>query len=310
MPLRARNQNMKKIILSSAMVLTIMCEAVFAQTSFWNSRNAYLAQKPPGDTPVIFAPGQLADHGFWVGGRVAFSNDGKRFIYGTNTTWFNGKNQKLKYFEFDGKRWKGPLPLFNQFASPTYSTDGNTLYISGSDDAIYVTHFSDTGWTEPREVLRRSYTLYNFMPTQNGHYYVGSNGTWGNRQDYNSWKFSLLAGIERDTSIKNLGAPLNSPGFNGDFYIAPDESYMIISAKESPTFECELYISFRKPDHQWTIPVSLGPLINDGLAHRWGAYVSPDRKYLFYTKGTSEKDCTIYWVRFDRLLKKLRQQSL
>jgi len=81
---------------------------------------------------------------------------------------------------------------------------------------------------------------------------------------------------------------------------------MIVSAKETPTYESELYISFRKPDSTWTVPVSLGPKINDGLAHRWGQYVTPDGKYLFYSHGTSEKDCAIYWVRFDNLLETLR----
>jgi len=301
---------MKKIILSIGIALLSICLRSSAQTSFWNSPHAYLSQKRPGDTPVIFAPGRLADHGYWVGSRVAFSNDGKLFIYGTNTNWFDGRNQKLKYFRYDGKSWKGPILISEHYASPTYSPDGISLFISGKDDVIYQIRFSDTGWTSPQKFLMRSYTLYNFMPTKNGHYYVGSNGTWGNRQDYNSWKFSLLAGVGADTSIQNLGAPLNSSGFNGDFYIAPDESYMIISAKETPAFECELYISFRKPDHRWTVPVSLGPLINDGPAHRWGAYVSPDKKYLFYTRGKSEKDCTIYWVRFDGLLRKLQQQSI
>ncbi|WP_431214054.1 ChbG/HpnK family deacetylase [Puia sp. P3] len=50
---------------------------------------------------------------------------------------------------------------------------------------------------------------------------------------------------------------------------------------------------------------SLGPLINDGVAHRWGEYVSPEGKYPFYSRGTSPKDCHVYWVRFDTLLKKL-----
>jgi hypothetical protein len=50
-----------------------------------------------------------------------------------------------------------------------------------------------------------------------------------------------------------------------------DESYMIVSAKETKTYESELYISFRKPDLTWAVPLSLGPKINDGLPHRWGA---------------------------------------
>ena len=57
-------------------------------------------------------------------------------------------------------------------------------------------------------------------------------------------------------------------GVNSDFFIAADESYMIVSAKETKTFECELYISFRKSDLTWTLPVSLGAKIKDGLAHR------------------------------------------
>jgi hypothetical protein len=102
---------------------------------------------------------------------------------------------------------------------------------------------------------------------------------------------------------------LNEPEFNGDFYVAPDESYIIVSAKETKTYESELYISFRKPDSTWTVPVSVGPKINDGLAHRWGQYVSPDGKCLFYTRETSSKDTAVYWVRFDKLLRELQQEQ-
>jgi hypothetical protein len=34
--------------------------------------------------------------------------------------------------------------------------------------------------------------------------------------------------------------------------------------------------------------------------------VTPDGKYLFYTRGTSSKDSAIYWVQFDSLLASLR----
>ncbi|HZX59942.1 MAG TPA: hypothetical protein VFE54_14495, partial [Mucilaginibacter sp.] len=103
---------------------------------------------------------------------------------------------------------------------------------------------------------------------------------------------------------------INTPGFDGDFYVAPDESYMIVSAKEQKDFECELWISFRKLDKTWGAPVSLGPLINNGPAHRWGQYVSPDGKYLFYSTGHSPKDCHVVWVRFDTLLAKLKKENL
>jgi hypothetical protein len=44
--------------------------------------------------------------------------------------------------------------------------------------------------------------------------------------------------------------------------------------------------------------MGLGPRINDGLAHRWGQYVSPDGKYLFHTRGARASDYAIYWVSF------------
>jgi hypothetical protein len=84
---------------------------------------------------------------------------------------------------------------------------------------------------------------------------------------------------------------------------------MIISAREEKDFTCKLYISFHKSDGSWTNPKSLGPLINEGEAHRFGQYVTPDNRYLFYTHGTSPKDCTIYWVRFDNLLNALRNTN-
>jgi hypothetical protein len=126
-------------------------------------------------------------------------------------------------------------------------------------------------------------------------------------QDASTWDFSILSNT--DTTIRSLGVPLNTPGFDGDFFVAPDESFMIVSTKETKDYQCELYISYRKKDHTWTNPKSLGPLINDGPAHRWGQYVTPDNKYLFYTRGTSEKDCAIYWVRFDDLLDRLRHTN-
>lgn len=141
--------------------------------------------------------------------------------------------------------------------------------------------------------------------------YVGTNGTWGNRRDYSTYDIGVISTSKNDTVLHNLGKPVNNDtAFDGDFFIAKDESYIIISTNETKDFECELYISFRKKDKTWTKPVSLGPLINDGVAHRFGEYVSQDGKYLFYTRGTSDKDCHIYWVRFDKLLHNLKLNNL
>jgi len=280
-----------------------------AKEPFLNTAHAYLGQPVPGDTPQKFNPPHMVDSGYFAMGRIAFSADGKEFYYGCNNQWFNNDNQKLNYFYFDSasNSWQGPVLIAKYFSQPTFSADGLSLYATDSTVEQFVR--SGRGWGTPRPFLKRSYVLYNFMPVNSGRFYVGSNGTWGKMGDMNAWRFAVMPADIKDTSIKSLGEPLNAPGFNGDFYVAPTEEYMIISAKETKDFECELWISFNKGNDVWTTPISLGDAINRGPAHRFGQYVSPGGKYLFYTKGTSEKDCGLYWVRFDTLLQKLRKQS-
>ena len=284
--------------------------------NIWNTPAACLGQKPPSDTPQIFALNLLTQKDTFAFDRVAFSEDGREFYYPSNTTWFNAKNAKVRYFKYADNRWQGPWVLDEHYYAPTFSMDGKTLYLEGvQTDTLnsiiwQVNRTADGGWSQPTPYVREPYGLYMFMPTKSGVCYVGSNTVPGKRKDYSTYDICTLTMANGDTTVKDLGAPINTPGFNGDFYIAPDESYMIVSANETTDFHCELYISFRRKDHSWTTPVSLGPLINNGTAHRWGEYVTPDGRYLFYSYGTSPKDCHLYWVRFDSLLKKLRRANL
>jgi hypothetical protein len=287
-----------------ALALLAGCTAI-AQEDFWASPNAYLGQTPPGDTPVPFAAGLLTDSGYFVLGRVTFSADGKEFFYGNNDTWYSNQHQQLSYICFDSatQKWQQPRLLAKQYGNPSFAMDGKTLLVT-DNMGIEQMHKTAAGWGAPQPWLKRNYPLYNYMPTLSGRGYVGSSGTWGG-----DWQFAIMPADLKDTSIKSLGKPLNSPGFNGDLYVAPDESYIIISTKETKDYECELWISFRKADDTWSDPQSLGDAINKGAAHRFGQYVTPDGKYLIYTKGTSPKDCGLYWVRFDGLLKKMKAQA-
>jgi len=300
-------QTMFKNIFLNIILLLSLCANVKAQTNFWDSRDAYLGQLPPSDTPKIFAPGMLADSGI-VLGRVAFSEDGKEFYYGFARHWFDFNGTGVKQIIFDGEKWTKPKVLIENLATPTLSIDETKLFLGGQNSDVWQSERVNDVWSTPKLFLDKKYGLYNFQPTNGGVYYVGSNANQGSKNDYSTYDFCTLLISTTDTIIKSLGAPLNTPGFDGDFFVAPDESYIIISANETKTYECELYISFRKADKTWTIPKSLGANINAGLAHRFGQYVSPDGKYLFYTKGTGEKDCNFYWVRFDTLLKRLQTE--
>lgn len=194
--------------------------------------------------------------------------------------------------------------------APTFSMDGNTIYLQGKGKGgVWQVHRTKNGWGTPEPYMLKKYGLYDFSPTLSGNMYVGSNGNQGDIKDWATYNFCRMTISGNDTIIKSLGSPINAPGFNGDFHVAPDESFMLISDKETKDFKAEIYISFHKPDDTWTNPKSLGPLINNGLADRWGEYVSPDHKYLFYTQGTGPKSCYIYWVRFDKMLERLRKSN-
>ena len=286
-------------------ICTFLNSISLAQKKFLNSSDAYLGQALPTDTPKVFAPGLLADSGI-VLGRVGFSKDGKQFYYGYAQHWFDSKGSGVKQITYDGTQWSKPKIIVENYAIPTLSIDETKLFFNDNDSRIWQSEKVNDVWTTPVIMLDKKYGLYNFQPTNNGTYYVGSNANQGSKNDYSSYDFCTLTISGKDTIIKSLGKPLNTPGFDGDFFVAPDESYMIISTNETKDYDCELYISFRRKNKLWTKPVSLGPLINDGVAHRFGQYVSPDGKYLFYTRGTSEKDTNIYWIKFDNLLTKLK----
>jgi hypothetical protein len=292
------------------------CLLTRAQGDFWNSPQAYLSQQPPGDTPQIFALKLLTQKDTFSMDRVAFSENGKEFYYPTNTSWFSGQNAKIRYFKFLEGRWQGPFVLNEHYYAPTFSIDGKSLFLEGGQPDSLHAHIwrsdrtADGGWTEPVLFLQTAFGLYDLMPTNSGTFYIGSNGRQGSRRDFSTYDFCTLRISAGDTVVESLGSPINTPGFDGDFFVSRDESYMIVSAKEKKDFECELWITFRSADKTWSAPVSLGPLINNRDAHRWGQYVTPDGKYLFYSTGTSPADCHVYWVRFDRLLAKLKNEQL
>jgi hypothetical protein len=291
------------------LLMTVACfaAAAHAQSNFWNSKYAYLGQPRPSDTPQVFAPGLLADPGMVVMGRIAITPDGKEIYYHEQKGWGAINTAKTKVFRFDGRKWNGPTVVFQKFVGPALSPDGNTMYFAAHHQMV--SRRTKDGWSTPEVFIEDTRSLYDLMPTTSGVFYVASEPDNEDKKFGITFSFSTMTISDGHATIKSLGRPLNEPGFNGDFYVAPDESYMIVSAKETKTLECELYISFRKPDSEWTVPVSLGPKINDGPAHRWAQYVSPDGKYLFYTRATTSRDTAVYWVRFDHLLKSLRPKQ-
>ena len=100
---------------------------------------------------------------------------------------------------------------------------------------------------------------------------------------------------------KGLGPAINTPQARDGFpFIAPDESYIIFS-RDSRRFDAEgqaiggdrkLMISFRDKDGRWLEAIDMGP----PFANTRFPSVSPDGKYLFFTKFTEGGHEDFYWV--------------
>ena len=68
-----------------------------------------------------------------------------------------------------------------------------------------------------------------------------------------------------------------------------------------------LNISFRQSDGSWMDPISLGSPINTDQLERFPA-VSPDGRYLFFTRDTPDHDEDVFWVSAS-IIDNLREKS-
>ena len=76
-----------------------------AQESSWDSPDAYLGQTRPSETPIVFAPGRLADRGTFTLDRIAFSNDGKEIYHEQSDRWFSLEHATIKTVKYAGHKW-------------------------------------------------------------------------------------------------------------------------------------------------------------------------------------------------------------
>jgi hypothetical protein len=235
--------------------------------------------------------------------RIAISPDNKNIYFMELDGYpeMDGKphTQRVKYFSYKGGSWQGPFVLFEGWSSPALSVTGDTMFIQkgGSKYEAYLSVKQGDKWSTPKRILMNLNRAHYLQVTAKGSYYAASlTGRKTGVIDRCIIKFT------DDTTAISLGAPLNYPGYNLDFFIQRDESFMIL-----PDTSNVLCISYHNADGSWTSPRSLGKMISFGLA-AWGPYVTVDNKYLFYTTGIKPdySDTHIYWVRIDHLIDSLK----
>ena len=265
----------------------------------------YFGQEPPGKTPEVFAPGFISTDQKQL--NSVFTPDGKEFYFATR----EDGNYTILFTRQDNGSWTKPrVASFSTSYSNVdmaVSHDGKRMFygsnrpLSGQGAAedgfdIWAVDRTNGGWGEPQNlgplVNSGQHQIYPTV-TIDGTLYFQSrrDGGIGGSDLYRS---RLVDG--EYTKPENLGRAINTETNEGDVLIAPDESFLIVSASGRPDSlgRSDLYISFRSQDGTWSQANNMGPTINSE-ATEYCPMLSPDGKYLFFT-STRSGDGDIYWV--------------
>ena len=245
----------------------------------------YLAMDPPGDVPVIFAPGLVSTSEREL--NTIISPDGKEI-------YFSRRIDDL-YVTMVCKEmtagWTGPeitsFSLPGGAIDPAMSADGQRILFGsmrkpglGQADIWQTERSSGGEWSEPKHLGRPVNTPANEnypTLTNDGTLYYFSKGHGGfGEADI----FRVISRNGKYQDPENLGKAVNSEFFEYDPFIARDESYLIFSSSDRPDSlgKGDIYISFRRDDGSWTDARNLGRPVNSSETD-YCPKVSPDGKY-------------------------------
>lgn len=260
-----------------------------------------------GQTAKVFAPGvvSLKDR---VEFGCTFSPDGKEFYFSIEKS---GRRWVIMVTKQENNQWTQPqvASFSGKFddLEVSISPKGKRLFFCSNrplkensepkkDFDIWFVEKSGKGWGKPQHAGYHINTDgYEWYPTASlsGTLYFCGGKTPG------LYRSKLIDG--KYTTPKKIGDLFTSDIIGGHPYIAPDESYIITSAKEGPGNKggWDLYISFQKPDGKWTKSKNLGDAINTKENEDFPC-VSPDGKYLFFTRLSRDSQGKeigdIYWI--------------
>jgi len=266
-------------------------------------KGEYFGQEPPGKTAELFAPGILST-GLYELNSVFFPNM-KELIFSVALVPMQPWEWRLVMMKEENGSWTKPeIAEFNKDYSgvdPFVTDDGNRIYfcsnrpISGKGEPednfdIWYVDRTESGWTDPVNLGTPVNSDKNdFYPslTKDGTMYFQSRreGGMGESDIY----FSKLTD-GKYSKVEILPEPVNSEASEGDVFIAPDETYLILSSdrKENNIGRADLWISFKMENGSWSDIVNLGPEINsEGVENC--QILSPCGKYLFFTSRQSSK---------------------
>ncbi len=294
-------------------ILILIVKFSFGQ-QFTDLYGDYLGQVLPGDTPTVFAMGIISIDSLIEHSAPAFSPDGNEVYWVAdqppgphNSKW---RNLALNMRRVNG-RWS--VPSVTPYDITAISPDGSRGYFwDNKEKDIFTIEKQGDKWGEPKSLnfISRYPELKIAIDPSITHdgtiYFMGLAEGMGLIHNYAIYRAKFVKGEYSRPELLPQGINLPSSQ-NWTPYIAPDESYIIFSSHRSGQFgQGDLYISFHNvTEDTWTEPFNMGKPINTAYQERLPG-LSPDGKYLFFTRSTPLDD--VYWVN-TRIIDKLREKS-
>lgn len=247
----------------------------------------YLGETPPGDEPVVFGRGVVSVEGKNTHA-LQFSPDGRMLVFsrypdGTSFCMVHGK---------DG--WSRPEPTSFTGKEVTFDASTRRLFYYDRGGDLFWVRYGDDGFSPPSRLnskINTRETEYYPCITARGNLFFSRNSKW----DQSRLMMAKPEGGDFAAPV-DLGDVVNTGGASHGF-VAPDESYLLFnSPRAGSATKNDIWGSFRGADGAWQAPANLGPRINRDAMAVLCPTVSPDGKYLFFTRLQEGGTGLVYWV--------------
>jgi hypothetical protein len=248
----------------------------------------YLGQKPPGTTPVVFAPGVVSMGS--IHSRLEITPDGRELFW--NTVNMQTFATQILSARIAGGTLTDPQPPSFAKGGDTQgavlSPNGRRLFFDVHVGEGWVTRYVDRtvkGWSAPRDYEGRLNASSSFTRTGRAYFSAEMQA-----KAWNSGIYASRYSADAYSEVAALDAGINVPNaIDYTPYVSPDEAFLLFSSNRplvSDKEDMHIYVSFRAGDGAWSTPMRVSE-----VQGRFPS-MSPDQRFLFFCGD----DGNFYWA--------------
>jgi hypothetical protein len=288
---------MKYICSSISLLLSILAFSSnsYGYNEFPVLEGPYFGQKAPGLIPEIFAAGIISISGRSEMG-VSFSPDLDEMYFTVQKKF--GVPADIYFSKLEEKKWtsfkKANFTNGKKAGEmePNVSYDGNKIYFTAynadfTDTSIWYVNRLNNGWSDAIKLdspLNEHEVMTSTLAKNGDLYYTNLSKKF---KTYYSPNINGKYPKFQEAEIE----------YGGHAFISPSQDYLIVDSRnrEDKNQKADLYVYFKKEDGAWTKPINLGITVNSTFDETV-ATVTPDGKYLIFSRRTEGDALNLYWV--------------